>query len=66
MVAERVKNRRKLALEGKLAFGLQWQSEHLILLDTLGKLSMDKLGRNVTGQSSADKPLALTNRLHSG
>ena len=53
-------------LEKELVPGLQWRSQHLMLLDTLGNLPIGKLGGNETLQSGAEKPLALTNRLHSG
>jgi hypothetical protein len=54
------------ALERELVLDLQSRYEHLMLVDTLGNFPIDKLGGNLTRQSSADKPLALTNRLHSG
>ena len=52
--------------KGTLVFRLRLWCENLIGVDPLGNLPIDNLGGNVTRQSSADKPLALTNRLHSG
>jgi hypothetical protein len=38
-------DRGKNAGTGKLVPGLQWRSEHLMLVDTLGNLPIGKLGR---------------------